>query len=210
MKNNTPRQLRVLLALLYRPVSIFLQEARNIVTAMTGNANYSKPFPALVDVTNALDDLQAKIEAAAGRDRTAMAARNVSWDTARGLIRQLASYVQINCENDLEILLSSGFTATKTPAPLGALPAPENLRVKYTGTSGQAILRMQPVYGVRAGYTVQQAMNAEGPYTEIVNHSKTTFVVPDLIPGKTYYLRASANGAAGPSGWSNPVQFMAV
>ena len=76
MKSNEPRQLRVLIALLRFPVMIFLQTARDIVAAMTGNAHYTTPFPALVDVTTALDDLQAKIEAAAGRDLRAIAARN--------------------------------------------------------------------------------------------------------------------------------------
>lgn len=151
MKTNEPRQLRVLLALLYYPITIFLQAGRDIVVALTGNTNYTTPFPALADVTAALDDLQAKIEAAAGRDQTAMAARNQSRENARSLFRQLANYVQAHCQNNLEILLSTGFHPTKTPAPVGALPAPQNLHTSYNGKDGEVILRMNRVPGVRGG-----------------------------------------------------------
>jgi hypothetical protein len=211
MKTDTPRQLRVLLAILYMAIMVFLQEARDIVVAMTGNADYPTPVPPLAEVTSALDDLQAKIEAAAGGDRTAMAARNAAWVNAKGLVRQLAGYVQCNCKNDLTILLSSGFKATKTPSPIGPLQPPQNLRASYTGVSGQVKLSMNPVYGVRAGYTVQLAESVAGPYTEIAAPSNTRDIkVSNLTPGKSYWLRAAANGAAGQSGWSNPVGFMAV
>jgi hypothetical protein len=210
MKTNTSRQLRVLLAILYYPVMIFLQAGRDVVTAMTGNTNYTTPFPALADITTALDDLQAKITAAAGRDRMAMAARNAAWETAKSLMRQLANYVQAHCQNDLDILLSSGFTASKTPAPVGALEAPGNLRIRYLSPSGTVELRMAAVYGVRGGYAIQQAEGEDGPWIPVVISSKSVAEISGLTPGKSYRLRAAAIGAAGQSGWSNPVEFIAI
>ena len=101
MKTNQARQLRVSLAIVYLPIVLFLMGARSIVIALTGNANYPTPFPALADITTALDNLAAKISAAAGRDKKAIAARNTAWETCKNLIRQLASYVQIHSQNDL-------------------------------------------------------------------------------------------------------------
>jgi hypothetical protein len=210
MKTNQPRQLRVLLAIIYYPIMVFLQTGRDIVTAMTGNTNYTTPFPVLADITAALDDLQAKITAAAGRDRMAMAARNAAWAMAKSLIRQLANYVQAHCQNDVEILLTSGFTATKTPAPIGPLLAPENLKIVYLSPSGTVELRMEAVRGVRGGYPIEQAEGADGPWVPSLISSKSRALISNLTPGKSYRLRAAAIGADGQSGWSNAVGFMAI
>lgn len=212
---NKVRQLRVLLAFLRMNATLFLQKARDIVVSMTGNANYPTPFPALGDITTALDDLDTKITAAAGRDRTAIAARNASAATAKSLMRQLASYVQMHCLNDLTILLSSGFLPTRRPAPIGSLIPPQNVRTKYNGTSGSLFVIWDAVYGVRGGYTLQQSESATGPFTTVTISSGSRFLVKGLTPGQTYWFRVCANGAnknvdGGPSGWSNVVSVIAI
>jgi hypothetical protein len=171
---------------------------------MTGNPNFATPFPALADITAALDDLQAKISAAAGGGKIATADRNSAWDTARTLIRQLASYVQMHCLNDLAILLSSGFTSTKTPAPIGPLPAPENLRLSRTDMSGQVLFRFKRVYGATAGYLVQTAADSAGPFTDYVLSTTTRVFINGRTPLITVWVRVRANGAAGPGPFSEP------
>jgi len=204
MKSNEPRQLRVLIALLRFPVMIFLQTARDIVAAMTGNVHYTTPFPALVDIGTALDDLQAKIEAAAGRDKTAVAARNNAWTTAKSLMRQLAEYVRSHCQNDLEILLSSGFQATKTPTPVGPIGVPQNLHLSRTGMTGELLFHFEAVYGVRAGYLVQIADDSDGPFTDYVTTSSSRITMKGLTAMKTYWARVRATGADGAGPWSEP------
>jgi hypothetical protein len=210
MKTNIPLQLQVLIALLRFPVMIFLQVARDIVTAMTGNANYATPFPALAVITAALDDLQAKITAAAGRDRMAIAERNTAWQQSKSLIRQLANYVEMHCQNDLDILLSSGFTATKVATPVGPLAAPVNLQYRYTGQTGEVELRMNAVYGVRGGYPIERSEEDTDIWVPVLTSTKTRLVIGNFTRGKNYRLRAAAIGAAGQSPWSNPVDFLAV
>jgi hypothetical protein len=51
------------------------------------------------------------------------------------LLRQLAAYVTGNCKTDFVVLLTSGFETVRTPSPVGVLPAPQNLRLEYTGMS---------------------------------------------------------------------------
>jgi hypothetical protein len=205
MKAKLARQLRVLLAILYFPLMAFLQAARDVVSQVMGNANYPTPFPALTDITAALDDLEAKITAAAGGDRTAMAARNSAWETAKSLIRQLASYVQMHCQNDLTILLTSGFTATKAPAPVGLVGTPLILRLVRTALSGQILLTFKPVYGTTAGYEIQVAASADGPFTDYVTCSSSRNVKINGRPTMaTTWVRVRAIGATGPGGWSDP------
>jgi hypothetical protein len=115
----------------------------------------------------------------------------------------------MHCQNDLDILLTSGFRATKTPGPVGALAAPVNLRVVYV-KSGQVQLRMNAVYGVRGGYPIEQS-EEDGPWVAITTSTKARDVeILGLTPGKSYRLRAAAIGTAGQSGWSNPVEFIAL
>lgn len=204
MKSNEPRQLRVLLSFLAFPVMIFLQVARDIVSKMTGNPNYMTPFPPLVDIGAALDDLQAKISAAAGAGKDAIGERNTSWNTARGLMRQLGSYVQTHCQNDSDILQSSGFSATKTPVPIGPLATPADLRFSRNEKTGMLFLRFKPVYGMTAGYTVQVAPAATGPFTDYALSSTTRVEIKGQAPMQVVWFRVAATGAAGTSPWSDP------
>lgn len=136
--------------------------------------------------------------------------RNFNKAVLISLMQQLAAYVQSHANGSKAVVISSGFNPTRTPAPIGPLSPPENLRLGRDGMSGELILRMQGVDGVTAGYTVQMAEAAEGPYTEYTTTNKTRVVIAGLTPAKTYSVRACANGAAGPSDWSKPVSAMAV
>jgi hypothetical protein len=210
MKTDQPRQLRISLAILYLPVVLFLIAARSVIIALTGNVNFTTPFPALAEITAALDDLEAKIAAAAGRDKTAVAVRNTAWETAKTLIRQLTNYVQMHCQNDLGILLSSGFTATKIPTPVGPVGAPQNPRLTRTEMTGEVLFRFSAVYGTTAGYLVQIATDSEGPFTDYVNTSSTRVLIDGRTPFAKVWARVRATGTAGPGPWSEPTCVMVL
>lgn len=125
------------------------------------------------------------------------------------LLRQLASYVTGNCSADLVLLLSSGFEPVKTPAPVGVLPAPANLRLSLTGISGEMYLRFDRVPNA-ANYTVQSAQSPDGQWEDQDLSTSTRVTIADLTPGKVYWVRACANGSAGASGWGGPAPAMAV
>lgn len=210
MKTSNPLKIRVSLTFLRKGVNAFISFGRQVVTNMTGNTNYTTPEPTLAAVTTGLDDLQAKMDAAAVGGKVDMDVRNTAWEASIMQLRSLATYVQLNCQNDLDILQSAGFVSTKTPAPVGPLPAPENLRSSYTGTSGEVILRINRVLGVTAGYTYQQADSPAGPFATIGVSNKTRFTATGLTPAKTYWFQACANGAAGPSGPCSAISVIAI
>jgi hypothetical protein len=64
-----------------------------------------------------------------------------------GMLRQLAGYVQINCNNDMATLLSSGFQAMSTNRAQAQLEQPIGL-VLQNGTSGQLVGSVNPVKNV--------------------------------------------------------------
>ena len=67
-------------------------------------------FPSLTTMQEAIDDLGSKYQLALGRGSEAIAGRNQSHQAALDLFRQGAAYVQAHCQDNLEILLSSGFS----------------------------------------------------------------------------------------------------
>jgi len=93
---------------------------------------------------------------------------------------------------------------------MGPLRPPQNVRPTYTKKSGEITLRLKRVRGVRAGYTVQAADDVSGSYGFVCSSSSSRILIPGLIPTKIYWFRVCANGAAGPSGWSNPIKVIAI
>ena len=59
-------------------------------------------------------------------------------------------------------------------------------------------------------FSVQYGENEAGPWTDHGLFIATKVVIPGLTPGKIYYGRARAHGAAGSSDWSVRTSKMAV
>jgi hypothetical protein len=97
--------------------------AQTIVEKMTGNANYPDPVPALADITIVLTAYkQALVQSQngnGGKDKTAI--KNAKRVELVGLLTRLAQFVQFNCQDDLAILLTSGFDSRKPNTPIGML-----------------------------------------------------------------------------------------
>ncbi len=167
------------------------------------------PLPALTVVPTAVNALETAVHEALDGGKIAIATRNAARAEMLSLLRQLAAYVTANCNADLVLLLSSGFEPVKAPSPVGMLPAPENLRVSLTGISGQLQLRFDRVTNAM-NYSVQTAQNPDGPWDDQELSTSTRVLITDLTPGKVYWVRAQANGSAGPSGWGGPANAMVV
>jgi Fibronectin type III domain len=182
---------------------------RNVVTLMTGNSQYPTPSPTLKVLTTAVDALETAVHEALDGGKIAIATRNAARAEMLSLLRQEAAYVTGNCNADLLLLLGSGFEPIKAPSPVGVLPAPENLRVSLTGVSGEMYLRFDRVTNA-ANYSIQTAQSSDGPWQDQTLSTSTRVTLRGLTPGKVYWVRAQANGSAGPSGWSGVASAMAV
>src|ERR1041385_9018194 len=90
-----------------------VQKGRQIVTAMTNNANFSNPHPPLAEVTaslTSLDQNYALLQAA----KADVKAKASTQDDAEGkvdqILGQLAAYVESIAGNDEKIITSAGLT----------------------------------------------------------------------------------------------------
>lgn len=182
---------------------------RNVITLMTGNPDYPTPSPKLEVITTSVSAFEVAVQEAFDGGKIAIATRNATRVELLVLLRELAAYVTGNCTADVVKLLSSGFNAIKTPSPVGVLPPPQNLRLEYTGMSGELLLRFRRVTNA-SNYSVQTALNPEGPWEDRDISTASRVRITGLTPGKVYWARACANGSQGPSEWGGPATAMAV
>ena len=182
-----------------------------IVAAMTGNAHYATPAPALADITTAINAFATAVADAVDGGKTLTAIKNEKRAALVTLMRQLASYVQVACNEDMAVLLSSGFPTQKPQRePIGVLAAPSNLTVTFGPRTGELRATTAPVSG--AAIYNWQVSTAANPNV-LVQTAQTTAAnntFTSLTPGVVYQVTVNVVGAAGPSNWADPVLQMAA
>ena len=184
--------------------------AQGVIDAMTGNATYPTPPVTTANLQTAKDDFTTKIAAAQAGGPADTAAKNNSRQSLLGMLRQIASYVQINCNSDMALLLSSGFQAQSTNRAQVVLEQPQSLVLK-NGASGQLVASVSPVKN-----TNMYEGRIKGPTGDWVTPSVFTgdsqhISFSGLTPGTTYTVQVrSLGGATGQSDWSDPSSHMAM
>ena len=191
--------------------ALLVTDTHTILTGMTGNPSYPTPNPPLAAVTTGLNEFTTALANAADGGITLTAIKNDKRAALVALLRDLATYVQVACNGDLTVLLSSGFPIQKPQRnPIGVLPAPVNLTLALGPLSGQLNAVVPPVFGASVYNWKLTASNAPAVVLQSAQTTggRTTFT--GLTPGVVYVAQVNAVGAAGPSDWSQPVSQMAV
>jgi hypothetical protein len=173
-------------------------------------AIYAKPTPDLPSIQTALDNFSAGVAAAADGGPSATSKKNNLRLILVGLMRQLASYVQVACGGNMTNLLLSGFPVQKsTRSPIGILPAPSNPALVLGSRSGELDASANPVFGTSI-YNWKLTSSTPGAAVMTLQTTASYCTFTGLTPGVTYTVTANVVGAAGPSDWSSPVPQMAV
>lgn len=182
-----------------------ISKARTIVTAMTGNAYFTTPTPALTTVTDATDALDAAQQALDG-SKIKTDLRNTAETTLDVLMSGLQGYVDAVAMKNTEIVLSAGFDVRHPRTPAVILDAPTGITAVNTQIEGQVKLKWDSCKGASL-YMVQMAvdnpMPNPGPDWQLVQQShKANVLIENLQPGTKYIFRVAVINAAGISGWS--------
>jgi hypothetical protein len=180
-----------------------------ILVAMTGNAHYPAPLPAMADVAAARNAFLAAMNAAKSGTPGVITRRQLR-NQLVVLLRALALYVQQACNGDTVVLLGSGYPAQRTRQPAGQLPAPVNLRLARGLITGQLKARSNRV--AQAGsYQWRYATAAAPTVWTFVNPTLGARVaINGLVPGTEYIVQGRAVGSQGPSDWSDAASLMVV
>jgi hypothetical protein len=180
----------------------------NHITSMNGNANYpqSTRVPSDAQVQAAQDDL-VNADAAANAAETTwkqlILVRNekeAAWDT---VITARANNCEAVTPNNLPALQSTGFPLRSAPAPVGALPAPSDLKAKPTDNEGEIDLRCDVVPGASSYEWQCRLYEGTTGWSGIKTGTSVRILVSGLNPGVMYAFRVRAIGSVGPGTWSD-------
>jgi hypothetical protein len=204
MTSLTPHRSVVVLKL-PRPVPALVTLAQAIVQAMTGNASFPTPEPALATVTAAVTSLESAEVASKARTKGATAVRDDQRTALVTLLDQLKAYVQkiadANVETAAAIIESAGMAVRKTPVRSKRVFA-----VKQASVSGAAVLTV-PRAAARASYEWEYGIDGKTwQLATATLKAKTT--IAGLTPATMYYFRYCAVTKAGVSDWSQVVSLV--
>lgn len=183
-----------------------------VIAGLTNNPAFPAPSVDLKAVQAAADDLNAALAAMAHGGVAATAEKNNKQNALIGILRKLKHYVEDNFNNDLAVLLSSGFQAASSSRNRSPLADPAILSVDF-GKSTELVLKVTPIACARC-YEVRSASggaeNASAVWQSIGLFTDSRLIkISNLVPGKTYAFQVRAvGGSTGYSGWSNPVSRM--
>jgi|SRR5882724_11576764 len=191
------------------PVTEKIAKARQIVTALTGNASFTTPTPALAGVTTAIDDLQAAYvatQAARQEAKTKNTDQANKEDIVDRLLTQLASYVEAVAGDDEKLIQSAGMNIRATATSSSETPpAPSGLAATAGDHDGVVDLSWDTIFGTKS-YVVEKSpdppTSTSWAHAGVSTKSRTT--VSGLTSGTRHWFRVAAINANGQSGWSDP------
>ena len=178
------------------PIPQKLARTQEIIDSIGANAGvFVTPSPPLADIQSAKDNLSKAYNAALDGGRTAKAEQRTANENLNDLLRPLRDYVNEVANGDEDIVLLSGFEASKIPAPIGEMPAVVINSGKGGDGDGSITLRWTTVYGAK-NYVVEESTDGV-LFKPVAYPSKARVTITDLTIGSFYWYKVAANGAAG-------------
>lgn len=185
-----------------------IARARQMVTALTGNADFASPQPPLADVTSTIDDLETAYSdtlVARQEAKTRTSAQNQKEEDFDRAISRLASYVESASSGDETKIKSVGMDVRATATSTEQLDLPAALAATAGDREGEMDLQWDKVAHARS-YVIQSSIDP--PTSSSWQHqavsTKSRVTIEGLTSGTKYWFRVAAVGANGQSGWSDP------
>jgi hypothetical protein len=184
--------------------------AGNVLTSLTGNASFPTPPVALPDLQTTITTFHDAVIAAMPGGIQLTAAKNVAREALVDALRMEASYVQTLASKSLDVLLTSGFYANSTNRAQAPLDAPAIVELSNLATT-KLLVRLTPVTNAKS-YNVQTSADGGATWADAGIFTQARRIeLGNMVPGKTYSVRARAiGGSNGSSPWGNPQSLMAT
>lgn len=127
-----------------------------------------------------------------------------------GLLRELAAFVQTKHNNDLALLLRSGFKAASTDRAAVVLTKPEGVTVT-NGTGGQLVVKVTKVKGCNM-YEARATPEGGALLPSVFTGDSQHIYLNNLTPGAMYKIEVRCLGGADPgyTDWSDPTSHRAL
>lgn len=176
---------------------------------LTGNVFFPKPPVSPGDLTIKLTTFKDAMTKADGGGKYLTAEKDAARGDVTTALDKNASYTDMECNNDLTTLLSSGYQPVNTNRARTVLEAPVVIASKY-GQTGEIQLRVKGNRNRRAIQGRVKQVNGDfGPIITFATSREILF--KGLAAGTTYVMQVCGlGGSTGQSDWSAPVTKVAV
>jgi hypothetical protein len=187
--------------------AMLLIYAKNHKTKITGNADFVSPVPDATDYNGKLTAYENSLTGITGAENdltAALATRDATRLALENALRDRAGYVETTSVGDAVKIAGAGFQLVSAAAPLGALPAPQNVRVTPGDNQGDLLVRWARVKGA-GGYILECREHGPtlGPWQQVKILTQAKYLNTGLVTGKEYSFRVRAVGTAGEGPWSD-------
>lgn len=195
----------------------FSSKAHGIVSGLRDNPHFPQPWPdhlpSFATLEQTQKDYAVLVAEAADKFKVTLAARDAKRVVLAGMIRGLASWLELKAHFDRAILESTGYDLHKERRPLPDVPeAPQNLRLRHGQMPGSLVATVDATPG-RYGHEAQVCTG--DPFVEANWRQALLWgygrsgVIPNLQRGVDHYVRVRFIGKK-PSPWSDLAQMMPV
>ena len=169
-----------------------------IITCMTGNANFTTPKPSLAQMQTALDEFSTAVATAVSGSLLQKAIKNDKRQELIDLVHKLSYYVLFMAEGDETVARSSGFTIAKVYSSSADIDKPYGLKLQNGLNDGELVLSFLKVKGAKS-YIYQFAPDPIADDTVWQAQSGTTSKVTlkGLKTCTKYWCRVVAIGVRG-------------
>lgn len=191
-----------------------IARCRQITTAMTGNANFPNPNPALAAITTAIDDVETAFHDAQAARQEAKTKTSILSDkdyVLIGLMSQLSAHVESVAGGDEAKIRSAGMDTKAPPSSPTEIPEPPaNLSATAGDRDGEIDLGWEAVSGAKS-YVLERSTDpvTATSWTHAGVSTKSTQTINGLTSGTRYWFRVAAINGIGQSGWSDPAMKIA-
>jgi len=185
------------------------KRAGKVVDGLTDNVPLNNPPVKPEDLKVLKETFDQAILDAAGGGTLATSKKNAARAALINALNKDASYVDINCNEDLTIVLSSGFEPVSTNRAQTVLNPPQVAGVDY-GQAGEFRVRLKGDQNRKAVQGRIKPLGGDfGPVVSFRNAKQILFA--GLTGGTTYVMQfLGLGGSTGKSDWSDPVSKMAL
>jgi hypothetical protein len=178
----------------------------NVVKGLTGNTRFPNPPVDLTALATSLTTFTDAILSAVDGGTKAKAAVAKERKAVIADLKLLAVYVQNNCNDDMTVFASSGFTARQPVKTTGQPLSQSAIKTLDFGAhSGQVTVKIVKQTGAKS-YFVRYAPMTNGQPGAFTTVGTTNVgrkvVISGLTPGTLYGFQVQALGSVGYSDWS--------
>jgi len=184
-----------------------LQKAKDIKTAMTGNANFATPSPTLLDMGTRITTADTKLgafNAAQSAAKQATTEKNTALDNVRTGLRDWATYVQLTSGGAAEKIQSAGMDLKSSLTPTVLPSQVMNLALTAGDNAGEIDAQWDSLSNART-YQVETSPEpmTSSSWTRQKEVTKSKTAIFSLTSGQRVWLRVRAVNPAGEGPWSD-------